>query len=162
MSKRKNPNERVRKIGEREEIVEYALTSEQLANSKDEIMALLDQKQETEEKKAEVMSNYKSQLATIDLQIESTRRTIRSGRRKETLTIEEHLTASNEIVRVRKDTGQQIGRRTASAEELQERLFPEAEVAQGDDGPPADPALDGIPAADGFGDSDDAFAEAPA
>lgn len=120
---KKDPNERVRKIGEREEIIETKLTQKEIEDLRGTVMVLLDRKDEILEKKSEVVKNYGSQLATVDLEIDTTRRLIHSGRRKIDITVDEFLTQGNEIVRIRRDTGEQIGARTATQKELQEPLF---------------------------------------
>lgn len=130
-NKKKDPDERVRKIGEREEIVETKLTQIQLEDMRMEVMALLDEEERIEAKKDEVAKNFTSQLKTNKLQINELRRTIAACKRRETIIVEEHLTQSNEIVRIRKDTGDRIGSRTATPRELQEPMFPD---------PPSDPA----------------------
>jgi hypothetical protein len=132
----KDPMERVRKIGSRDETIEIRLTQIQIENERALIVALLDQREEIEEKKAEVVAQFKAQNATVDLQIESARRLIKSGRRHESVKIEEWLTVGNDVIRVRPDTGEILGDpRKARAEELQEKLFPDTPT-------PAKPAAD--------------------
>jgi hypothetical protein len=124
---RKDPNRFVRKIGEREESIETKLTQVQIEDMREEVMTLLDDEERIEEKAKEAAKNFASQIKTNNLQRNELRRTIASGRRKQTLIIEEHLTASNEVVRIRKDTGEAIGSpRTATPRELQEELFQDA------------------------------------
>jgi hypothetical protein len=153
--KKSDPNERIRPVGEpREAIIEHKLTQIQLDGLKDNVMDLLDQREDLKEKAKEVVTNYKSQIATCELTIESTRRTIRSGRRQETIQVQEFLTRSNEVIRVRTDTGAQIGTRTATARELQEELFGEKPPVAGEktsDDVPGDVLEedpDGVPAFD--------------
>lgn len=47
---------------------------------------------------------------------------VKAGAVKRTLKVEEYLTATNEIIVRRADTGTEISRRTATADELQESL----------------------------------------
>ena len=117
---KKNPTERIR--GEREEILEEKLTQLAIENMREEVMILLDDEERLQEKAKEAAKNFGSQIKTNELQRNELRRTITSGRRRITLVVEEYLTASNEVVRVRKDTGEQIGQRTATPRELQEEL----------------------------------------
>lgn len=123
--KKKDPNERIRMVGEREQAIEIPLTADQLDDERSAVMEFLDHKEEIEDRKKEAMKNFASQIATVELQIEGSRRLIKSKRRKVVVVIEEWLTAANEIIQVRRDTNEQIGDpRRARAEELQERLFP--------------------------------------
>jgi hypothetical protein len=131
MSKKNSNHKIVRKLGEREEIIVHTLTGGELAEVQDTVMALLDHRQEVEEKKKEANANFKAQLETIELELETARRTFRGRARKESVVIEEHLTSANEVIRIRKGTKEIVGQRTATAEELQEEMFPEE---QGDSG----------------------------
>lgn len=147
--KKKDPNERIRKIGEREEVIEIKLTQLQLEDMREEVMTLLDDEERIEEKAKEASKNFASQLKTNQLQRNELRRTIAGGKRRETIIVEEHLTASNEVVRIRKDTGDQVGARTATPRELQEDLFqelpagdPSENDAPQNDAPEGDGAFD--------------------
>lgn len=126
MSKKlkKDSNEIVKKLGEREEVIMHELTDAQLNEAKDNILCLLEDRSQLKAKVKEVASNLGAQAKTIDLQIDNLRETCKTGKRRETVTIEEHLTRGNQVVRIRKDTGKQLGTRQALAEELQEDLFP--------------------------------------
>lgn len=121
----RDPNERIRLVATREEIIETKLTQNEIDEMQRENMVLDNEIEKLEEKKKEQMANIASQLKTIELQKSELRRMVNSGRRRETVTIEEHLTGSNEIVRIRKDTGERIGQRTATPRELQEPMFPD-------------------------------------
>lgn len=122
--RRKDPKERVRKVGERDVTIDIVLTPLQLEDEHHSVMAFLDQKEEIEEKKRENMKNFAAQLAAVELQIDAARRLIKSKRRRETLVIEDWLTGANEIIQIRQDTGDQVGdARKARSEELQEKLF---------------------------------------
>lgn len=134
--KPKDPFERVRKVGQRDEMHERRLTDVEMDDLHAQYLALGNQREELEEKKAEVLANYNAQFKAIDLQSDTTRKLLNSRRRSDTITVEEWLNASNEIVRIRADTGEQLGDpRKARADELQEKLFP-------------DPAQDGEPEAE--------------
>lgn len=142
--KKNKAEERIRKIGQREEMFEYVLTQVQIEDLTHTVMDLLDQEEQVKEKLNEVKKNYASQLETIQLQRNELRRTIKSGRRRESLIIEEHLTASNEVIRIRQDTGEPIGRRTATQKELQEDLPFEEDPAPQSDASPEPSAPDGL------------------
>lgn len=124
--KPKDPNERVRKLGEREEQLEIRLTQLEMDDYHNQHLALSNQRDELEEKLAEVKANYKAQFEAIDLQVAATRRLLNTRRRTATVKVEEWLTASNEVIRLRADTNEQLGDlRKARADELQEKLFPD-------------------------------------
>ena len=139
MSKKGSDHKIVRKLGEREEIVVHTLSDGELAEVQDTVMALLDHRQEVEEKKKEANANFKAQLETIELELETARRTYRGRTRKDSVVIEEYLTDKNEVIRVRKGTREIVGQRTATGEELQEEMFadeqPESGEVQQNDAP---------------------------
>lgn len=136
MSRKKDDGaRRVRKIGEREEMIEIEFTPAQIAEKRVEVMVLLDEEERIDAKKDELAKNFASQLKTNKLQINELRRQITSGKTRQTLIVEEYLTQANEIVKIRKDTGEQIGARTATPRELQEEMFgdkPEEGAPQND------------------------------
>lgn len=124
MSKaKKDKNERVRKIGEREEQIVHKLSANQLEEVKDRVMSHLDELDSIESKKAESVANFKAQAASFELQLEADRKLLKSGVDKRMVIVDEFLTQGNEVVRVRRDTGEQLGARTATANELQEEMF---------------------------------------
>jgi len=135
--KRRDPNERIRLVATREEVIESKLTQNQIDEYQRENMVLDNEVEKLEEKKKEQAANIASQLKTIELQKSELRRMCNSGRRRETVEVEEYLTGSNEIVRIRKDTGERIGQRTATARELQEEMFPDKATAE-----PQEPQID--------------------
>ena len=139
----KDPFERIRKVGAREESLERRLTDVEMDDLHQQYLVLGNQREELEKKKAEVMANYGAQFKAIDLQADTTRRQLNSRRKSDVVTVEEWLNASNEIVRIRADTGEQLGDpRKARADELQEKLFPTKAPAD----PPADaPQIDALP-----------------
>ena len=143
MSKRTRDEgaKRIRKIGEREEMIEIEFSDEQIADKRGEVMVLLDEEERIEAKKEELAKNFASQLKTNKLQINELRRQITSRKTRMTVIVEEHLTQQNEIVRIRKDTGEQVGVRTATPRELQEEMFP---AKQEGDAPPNDAPSDGF------------------
>lgn len=151
--KRKDPNERIRKVAEREETREVKLTEVQRDEQRMIAMSLLDQLDEIEEKKKEVVKNYASQIAAVELQLHSARQLANGGKRRDTFLVEEWLTGANDVIRIRADTGEQLGDvRRARAEELQERLYHAGE----DDPPP-----EGPPASEAFPAPEDAFTDDP-
>lgn len=130
--KSRDPEEHIRLVATREEIIETKLTQVQIDEMQRENLVLDNEVERLEEKKAEATKNFASQLKTIELQKSEIRRMVNSGRRRETVIIEEYLNGRNEIVRIRKDTGERIGQRTATARELQEPMFPDKQPEDGE------------------------------
>ncbi len=120
--KKTPPDHRVRKIGQREESIDTKLTQIQIEDMRENVMVLLDDEERIEEKAKEAAKNFSSQLKTNQLQRNELRRIITQGKKRETIIVEEFLTVSNEVIRVRQDTGEQLGARTATPRELQEEL----------------------------------------
>jgi hypothetical protein len=141
-AKKKDTNERVRKIGEREEAIETRLSSEELGEVRETVMILLDDLDLIEGKKKEAMKNFASQAATIELQVEGARNLLKSKVRRTTVIVDEYLTQGNEVHRVRRDTGEQLGARTATAAELQEEMFTDPPPAPADLVEPSPPLTD--------------------
>lgn len=122
-TKKKAPNERKRKIGERTEVVERKLTQVEIEDSRARVIDILQESDELDAKLDEIKASYKSLFASLDSRKSHELGLIRSGRAREEIVVEEWLTDQNEVVRVNKATGLEIGnRRTASASELQEEL----------------------------------------
>lgn len=131
--KSKDPFERVRKLEERDETLEVRLTDVEMDDLHDQHLNLTNQRDELEEKLAEVKANYKAQFEAIDLQVTVTRRLLNSRRKQIPVKVESWLNAANEVVRIRADTGEQLGdSRKARADELQEKLFADEPKDAGD------------------------------
>jgi hypothetical protein len=118
-----DPDERVRKLGEREETISEKLTQIEIEDERSRVCGWIQTRDELDTKRKSVNADFKAKIA----EIENALGAITKGRRDTDLTIEEWLTRGNEVVRVRKDTGEQIGARNARAEELQEKLFKDDE-----------------------------------
>lgn len=154
--KPKDPYERIRKVGQREESLERRLSDVEMDDLHQTYLKLGNQREDLETKKAEVIANYNAQFKAIDLQADTARRLLNSRRKSDLVIVEEWLNASNEIVRIRADTGEQLGDpRKARADELQEKLFPEGNpadpAAQQSDAPPAQAAEPAETADSAFG-----------
>ena len=133
--KPKDPHERVRMLEERDETLEVRLSDVEMDDLHMQHLQLGNQREELEEKLAEVKANYKAQFEAIDLQVVTTRRLLNTRRKAVAVKVQTWLNASNEVVRIRSDTGDQLGDpRKARADELQEKLFPD-EQPQGDAAP---------------------------
>lgn len=145
----KDPFERVRMLEERDEVLEVRLTDVEMDDLHHTHLSLTNQKEDLKDKLDEVKSNYKAQFDAIDLQVTTTRRLLNTRRKQVPVKVQTWLNASNEVVRIRADTGDQLGDpRKARADELQEKLFPDkppADPAPQSDAQPAGPPPDGQP-----------------
>jgi hypothetical protein len=131
---KKNPDERKRQIGSRTETVERVLTPVEVEDHQERLLSLLGDKQTAEEQKKAAGSEYAAKINRAKADITDTLETLRKRRVKEQITVEEWLTAGNEVIRINAATGEQIGARNARADELQESLpFDDVEPVQ--DGP---------------------------
>ena len=133
--KKKDPG--VRMLDEREETLDVRLTQVEMDELHNQHLVLTNQRDDLEERLAELKANYKAQFEAIDLQVSSTRKLLNTKRRQVPVKVQTWLTKSNEVIRVRTDNGDQLGDpRKARADELQESLFPDkpADEAQGDAG----------------------------
>lgn len=136
----KDPMARRKKIGQRVENLVEKLTPMQIEDEKEKVISLLRSKGELAAKKKTANAEFKLKADEIEEQIAATVMVVNTARRETEVTIEEWLTHGNEVIRVRADTGEQIGRRTARVEELQMEIFegadddekPEVTVTQGD------------------------------
>jgi hypothetical protein len=144
----------VRMLEERDETLDVRLTDVEMDDLHNQHLALTNQRDELEEKLAEVKANYKAQFEAIDLQVTSTRRLLNTRRKQVAVKVQSWLTDKNEVIRIRSDTGDQLGdARKARADELQEKLFPDnGDAAQQSDAEqPDEGAGDSM-----FGDGDQA------
>ncbi len=124
MAKRKDPGDRIRKLGEREEQITVKLTQIEIEDQRHQVMMLLDDIDKIDQGLKAIKAEAKGRKDAILARIAEARRQESSGRRTDDVVVEEWLTQGNEVVRVRTDTGEQIGDpRTARAAELQEKLF---------------------------------------
>jgi len=154
MATKKNvidPMARVRKLGEREEIVEVPLTQREVEDLRHELCVQLDRVDEIEAKKTEFVQQNKAEMATVDLEISRCRGLIKSRRKNVKLLVEDWLTQGNDVIRMVPMTGEIIGDvRRARAEELQEKLFKDTEPTIP---PPSDEEFDTSDSSDGaFGE----------
>lgn len=128
---KKNKEERIRKIGQREEIVSLDLDTDARDEASAHLLVLLNDEEGIKERLKEQASTLRAELKTNQLEQKRLRRELGDGKRKETLMIEEWLTKGNEIIRIRADDGSQVGDvRKARAEELQEEMFQDSPAPQ--------------------------------
>lgn len=133
-------SERVRKIGERKETITVELDPSEIEAERTAVLDLLGRKDNLEAARKSLASEYKAKIEAVESAMTACRQAATTGKRTVELDIEEWLTRSREVVRVRADNGDVIGKRNARADELQEALFDERQ---------ADPTFP--PAGDAFG-----------
>ncbi len=163
---KKDPNERKRLIGSRQETIERVLTPAEMDDAHERLITLLGDKAGLEEEKKAAGAELAAKIKRAQADIVGTLEQLRRKRTKEEITVEEWLTAGNEIVKVNAATGEQLGARTARADELQEKLAiadapkdaPAKSAADGEDDEPEENAdledkLDHALAAGDFGDA---------
>jgi hypothetical protein len=134
-----DPKRRVRKIGQRDETITVEVSPAELDRGRRRIVELMADEDHADDALADVKAQFKARIQAIRLERSTLRRIDASGKKSVDVTIEEWLTASNEVIRVRTDTQEQVGARTASSSELQEPLFPaDTEASQEEDEPESD------------------------
>lgn len=116
-------DERVRKLGERTEEITAELSPEEVEAEKTIVLDLLGRRDNLESSRKSIASQYKARIEAVDTEITEHRLAATTRKRQIDVTIEDWLTTSRKVVRVRADNGEVIGRRDARTEELQEALF---------------------------------------
>lgn len=128
MAKKKEPSdqnsERVREIGApRLETIVEDLSPMQVEECKTKITQLLDRQDEAKRRLKDLAKGFKDVLAAIKAELDTTRTEVATAKRRTEVEIQEYLTKRNEVIRIRADTGDQVGAaRTARPAELQEPL----------------------------------------
>lgn len=123
MAKKLSNSERVREIGSpRIEVVVEDLSPMQIEQVKTTITELLDREDDGKARLKALAKGFKDVLAIVKANLAVARTEVATGKRRTEVEIQEFLTKSNEVIRVRKDTGEQVGARTASADDLQEPI----------------------------------------
>lgn len=141
-------SDRIRKLGDCCETIRHPLSQEEVDEEKGRVCDLLARRDNITASLKSIKAEYKAKLDVVDERIGVARRAASDRFRDLDLDVEEWLTRGNEVVRVRSDTGEVLGRRTASADELQESMFT--------DDPPRKASAD----PDGFPTADEAFGHA--
>jgi hypothetical protein len=122
-----------RKIGERTETIWIKLSPMQIEDERSKVIDLLQERDELDERWKSTKADHKAKEAELDSKIESARGAIRTCKVSRELVVEEWVTDRNEVIRIDKATGEEVGRRTATARELQEELdLPEPKAADDD------------------------------
>jgi hypothetical protein len=114
---------RVRKIGERKESIVVLLTSEEIEDERTAVLDLLSRLDNLDAARKSLASEYKAKIEAVSTAMAASRHAATTGKRAVEVYIEDWLTRSGEVVRVRADTGETIGKRPARSDELQEPLF---------------------------------------
>lgn len=122
MAKKAKAAPKRRKIGERTETIAVRLTPMQIEDERAKVIELLQERDELDEKWKSTKADHKAKEAELHSRLETSRGMIRTGKVSREMTIEEYVDDRNEVIRVDKATGEEIGRRTATARELQEEL----------------------------------------
>lgn len=126
----------VRKLAERDEVVEFDLHQPEIDELGRQVLVLLDEDDKINQRKDEAAKNFASQLKTNKLQIDELRGVIKEKKRRMKLHIIEYLTKGNEVMKIRADTGEPVGKpRTATPRELQEELFDKDDKADDPEAP---------------------------
>lgn len=137
---KKDTERRMRKLGEREEQVVVLLSDEEVEAQRRVVLDLMCDKDRLADGLKAIRAEYKARVDRLTAKIQDSRQQVSDRKRTDDVVVEEWLTAGNEVVRVRKDTGETVGQpRTARADELQEDLgldektsgFPSSEEAFG-------------------------------
>jgi hypothetical protein len=132
------PAKRVRKLGERTETEFVDIPHAEVSDAKDRTHAILHKLDQLREEKKAAMGSFKARADDLNAQLSTSRATAGGARREVEFQVEEWLTSANEVIRIRADTGEQLGARTASAREMQEELPLDDEPMEVVDMPPAD------------------------
>jgi hypothetical protein len=121
MPKKPQQAERLRKIGQREERIPIDLTPAQREKLQDRVCReLIPQRRQLEARLKEIKAEYSAKIKAIQGDIDSCVERASTGRDAIDVVVEELLGPGNQVLRMRTDTGEQIGTRVASQSELQE------------------------------------------
>lgn len=139
MAKRAKADQPRRKIGERTEVIAVRLSPMQVEDHRATVIDLIQEGDELEERLKSSKADYKAKIAEVASKRAAAIGAIRSGKISREVTIEEWVTDRNEVIRLDASTGEEIGRRNATARELQEPLpLPDPEAAGAPEGDPVE------------------------
>ncbi len=127
------PHKTIRRVGDpRVETISVALDEAGVIEANARANQLRDQQDALKQELAGVKQEFKARgQRMIDAEIIA-RRSASTRRKDVEIALQEFLTSGNEVILVRMDTHEVMGRRIATAEELQEDLF-EADDEEEDD-----------------------------
>lgn len=132
-----------RKIGERLEVIIEKLSPMQVDEERAKVCDCYAELEALEEERKKITADVKARIASRKAAQKEAAACATSARRKVEVTVEEWLTDTNEVIRVRTDTGEVLGQRTARMHEQQEEL-PGLEPAEPDDKAEAKEDSDGF------------------
>lgn len=114
----------VKKVGDpRPETIKVELTSAERDEQRRLACDLRDQQAKLKEEKANSMAAFRARHKDLEAKEEAARNRASTGVDHAVVLVQDYLTRSNEVVSLRVDTNEQVVRRTATADELQEDLF---------------------------------------
>lgn len=125
MAKRQtpDPHARVRKIAEWDENSSVTLTKDELDEQRAKVCTLRDKQDALDDELAGIKAQYKAKSGALEEEERVARRMVSTGKRDAEIHIEEFLTQSNEVIRIRSDTQEMVATpRLATPRELQEEL----------------------------------------
>jgi hypothetical protein len=114
----------IRPIGDpHKRVFEIPLDDAGRAKLAGQIVQLDDVEEDIRDRLKQLVTDYKAKIQENRTERERLRRWYKSRMRQETVIVTEHLTANNEVILIRADSGEVIGgARNATAAELQETL----------------------------------------
>ncbi len=115
--------QQLRKIGERIDTVTVDLVDHDVVELNAKACQLRDQQDALKLELAGVKQQYKARAQKLADAEQVARRDAARRKKDVEILIHEFITPTNEVVMIRMDTKEPIGRRTATAEELQEDMF---------------------------------------
>lgn len=122
-----------RQIGTRNESIPETLSLAQRELEREKVCDMLREIARVKEEHKTATAKAKAKITDLEEQKEIALRNANTGRRDVEIEIQEWLDKGNQVLRVRADTGEVIGDRTARVDELQEKLFEDDEPAGDDD-----------------------------
>lgn len=114
----------VKKLGEAHPLaIQVELTDDQRAERRKMACDLRDQQATLVEEKKLAMVAFNHRKKALENQEVIARGQASTGIEELAVMVQDYLTGGNEVVSIRIDTSEAVGRRTATAEELQEDMF---------------------------------------
>lgn len=122
-----------RKIGIREEQIQLDLSPSEVENERGIVCDKLREIDRIKESAKTAAQAAKARITELTEERDIALRNANTKRRDVTIDVEEWLDAGNQVIRIRADSGEIIGGRSARVDELQETLFGD-EDGEGDEG----------------------------
>jgi hypothetical protein len=113
----------LRKVGDpRVETISVELTDVDVAEQQQQVCRFRELQAAVKEAKKKAMADYRARLQELESDEAAALRQVTTKHRDVDVTVQDYLSAANEVVTMRVDTHDVIRRRTATGEELQEEL----------------------------------------